>query len=65
MPINIEEFESAVEEGNEPTTAALIVAFLTVNRDRAFRRTEIVAEIGRDANTVGTALSQLKDRELV
>lgn len=65
MPIDIEEFESAVEREEEPTTAALIVEFLSVNRDSAFRRTEIAAEIDRNANTVGTALSRLKDRGLV
>ena len=65
MPIDIEEFESTIEEGSEPTTTALIVEFLAVNPDRAFRRTKIAAEIDRDANTVGTTLSRLKDREFV
>lgn len=45
MPIDIEEFESAVKREDEWTTTALIIEFLSVNGDRVFRQAEITAAI--------------------
>lgn len=64
MPIEIEEFEAGAN-GEERSTAEKIVEFLLENRDAAFTRGEIAAAINRKANTVGTNLSRLKERELV
>jgi len=64
MPVDIDTFES----GNLPAGPSVpekVVAFLYSNHDQAFRRSEITAEIDEPPNTVGTALSRLKDRGLV
>ncbi|PSP51890.1 hypothetical protein BRC60_01520, partial [Halobacteriales archaeon QH_1_68_42] len=42
-----------------------VVTFLHEHRDAAFTRSEVAAGIDEDPNTVGTALSRLKDRDLV
>lgn len=39
--------------------------YLYTNRDKAFTRAEIATSIDEDPNTVGTALSRLKQRKLV
>lgn len=64
MVIDIEEFEAASADGERSTTE-LIVEFLLDNREAAFTRSEIAESIDRDANTVGTNLSRLKDRGIV
>lgn len=64
MPVSIDEFEAG-ELPRGPSVPELVVAFLYRNREQAFTRSEIAAAIDGDPNTVGTALSRLKDRELV
>lgn len=64
MPVRIDEFESGDLPGG-PSVPERVVAHLYAHRDKAFTRSEIAAEISADANTVGTALSRLKQRDLV
>ena len=64
MPMKIDEFEEAGDEG-ELTTGEAIVAFLLENNENAWKRSEIAAAIDRDPNTVATNLSRLKNRNLV
>ena len=64
MPVRIEEFET----GNLPDSPSVpeqVLVYLYTNRDRAFTRSEIATGIEADPNTVGTALSRLKQRDLV
>lgn len=64
MPVSIDEFES----GDLPSTPSVpeqVVTYLFSHRDQAFTRSEIAAAIDEDPNTVGTALSRLKDRDIV
>ncbi len=42
-----------------------MLTYLYTNRDKAFTRSEIATGINEDPNTVGTALSRLKQRDLV
>ncbi|CQH54510.1 HTH domain protein [Halobacterium hubeiense] len=64
MPVSIEDFESD-DLPRGPSVPEQVVSFLLANDDQAFTRSEIATALGEDANTVGTALSRLKDRELV
>lgn len=64
MPVRIEEFESG-DLPSGPSVPERVVAHLYAHRDEAFTRAEIAAEIGASTNTVGTALSRLKQRDLV
>lgn len=64
MPVSIDDFESG-DLPDGPSVPAQVVAHLYANSDQAFTRSEIAAAIGEDTNTVGTALSRLKDRNLV
>lgn len=64
MPIRIEEFESG-EVPQGPSVPVQVVTFLYANRNQAFTRSEIATGIDADPNTVGTALSRLKERDLV
>lgn len=64
MPISIDAFESDAPPG-EPSVPEQLVAFLAANAERAYTRSELAAAIDADPNTVGTALSRLKDRSLV
>lgn len=64
MPVRIEEFESG-DLPDGPSVPERVVAHLYAHRDKAFTRSEIAAEIDADTNTVGTALSRLKQRDLV
>lgn len=64
MPVSIDDFES----GNLPRGPSVpeqVVTFLYAHREQAFTRSEIATAIDEDPNTVGTALSRLKARELV
>lgn len=64
MPVRIEEFET----GNLPSGPSVpeqVLVYLYTNRDKAFTRSEIATGIDEDPNTVGTALSRLKQRNLV
>ncbi|AGN02600.1 hypothetical protein L593_13305 [Salinarchaeum sp. Harcht-Bsk1] len=64
MPVRIEEFEAG-ELPQGPSVPVQVITFLYTNRDQAFTRSEIATGIDEDPNTVGTALSRLKQRELV
>jgi len=48
-----------------PSVPEQVLVYLYTNRDRAFSRSEITTGIEEDPNTVGTALSRLKQRNLV
>ncbi|NHN40647.1 hypothetical protein G9C85_03220 [Halorubellus sp. JP-L1] len=64
MPVRIEEFETG-KLPSGPSVPEQVIAYLYANRDQAFTRSEIATGIGEDPNTVGTALSRLKQRDLV
>ncbi|MEM4780755.1 MAG: MarR family transcriptional regulator [Halalkalicoccus sp.] len=64
MPISIDDF-SAGRLPDGPSVPEQVVSFLAANDDKAFTRSEIAAGIDADPNAVGTALSRLKERELV
>jgi Mn-dependent DtxR family transcriptional regulator len=64
MPVRIEDFE----EGNLPQGPSVpeqVITYLYTNRNKAFTRSEIATGIDEEPNTVGTALSRLKQRNLV
>ena len=42
-----------------------MLGFLAVHDDRAFKAREIASQVGLDEGAVSTALSRLKDRDLV
>lgn len=64
MPVSIDEFESGdLPQG--PSVPERVVTHLARHDDQAFTRSEIATALDADANTVGTALSRLKDRDLV
>ena len=64
MPVRIDEFESG-DLPSGPSVPEQVLAYLYANRDKAFTRAEIATGIDEDPNTVGTALSRLKQREFV
>lgn len=64
MPVRIEEFETG-DLPNSPSVPEQVVTYLYVRRDKAFTRSEIATGIDEDSNAVGTALSRLKQRDLV
>lgn len=64
MPVNIDDFEAG-DLPSGPSVPAQVVAYLAAHDDQAFTRSEIANAIDEPPNTVGTALSRLKDRELV
>lgn len=64
MPVRIEEFETG-ELPSGPSVPEQLLAYLYANRDKAFTRSEIATGIDEDPNAVGTALSRLKQRDLV
>ena len=64
MPVSIDEFESGdLPEG--PSVPEQVITYLYTHRDAAFTRSEIATAIDEDSNTVGTALTRLKERDLV
>jgi len=64
MPVRIEEFETgALPSG--PSVPEQVLLYLFTNRDKAFTRSEIATGIEEDPNAAGTALSRLKQRDLV
>ncbi|KTG27724.1 winged helix-turn-helix domain-containing protein [Haloferax profundi] len=64
MPVSIDDFESGdLPQG--PSVPEQVVVYLHTHRDQAFTRSEIASAIGESPNTVGTALSRLKQRQLV
>ena len=64
MPVRIEEFETG-KLSQSPSVPEQVLVYLYTNRDKAFTRSEIATGIKEDPNTVGTALSRLKQRHLV
>ena len=64
MPVSIDEFESG-DLPRGPSVPEQVVAYLYSYKDQAFTRSEIATAIEEEPNTVGTALSRLKDRALV
>lgn len=64
MPVRIEAFE-ADDLPDNPTVPEQVLTYLYSHQDHAFTRSEIATGIDEDPNTVGTALSRLKERELV
>lgn len=66
MSIDRETFENASEDELEGLSVPdLVLGFLAAHDDRAFKAREIASQIGADEGAVSTALSRLKDRELV
>lgn len=64
MPVRIEEFETG-ELPSGPSVPEQVLTYLYLNREQAFTRSEIATGVDEDPNTVGTALSRLKERALV
>ncbi|GAB7091613.1 helix-turn-helix domain-containing protein [Halorubrum luteum] len=64
MPVRIEEFETG-DLPSGPSVPKQVLIYLYTNQDKAFTRSEIATGIEEDPNTVGTALSRLKRRDLV
>lgn len=66
MSIDRDTFENASEEELQHASVAdTVLAFLAVNDDRAFKASEIASRTALDDGAVATALSRLKDRNLV
>jgi hypothetical protein len=66
MSIDRETFERSDEaELEELSTADRVLGFLAVNDDRAFKAREIARQIDLDEGGVSTALTRLKERNLV
>ena len=66
MSIDRETFErSSEEELEEVSSTDRVLGFLAVNDDRAYKATEIAAQLDLDEATVSTALTRLKKRDLV
>ncbi|GGC71768.1 hypothetical protein [Haloferax sulfurifontis] len=64
MPVSIDDFESG-DLPRGPSVPEQVVTYLYTHSDQAFTRSEIATAISEDPNTVGTALSRLKARNLV
>ncbi|QIB76168.1 hypothetical protein GL213_01850 [Halogeometricum borinquense] len=64
MPVSIDDFESG-DLPRGPSVPEQVVTYLYTHSDQAFTRSEIATAISEAPNTVGTALSRLKDRDLV
>jgi predicted transcriptional regulator len=66
MSIDRDTFENTSEdELEELSIPDQVLGFLAANEDRAFKAREIASQISVDEGTVSTALSRLKDRDLV
>ena len=64
MPVDIDDFESGnLPQG--PSVPEQVLTYLSNHRSQAFTRAEIAVAIDEDPNSVGTALSRLKNRNLV
>lgn len=64
MPVSIDEFESGdLPQG--PSVPEQVVTYLYTHRDQAFTRGELATALDESPNSVGTALSRLKQRNLV
>lgn len=66
MSIDRDTFENTSEEElADLSVPNQVFGFLAANEDRAFKAREIASQIGVDEGAVSTALSRLKDRDLV
>jgi len=66
MSIDRETFENTSEDELEDLSVPdQVLGFLAVHEDRAFKAREIASQIDVDEGAVSTALSRLKDRDLV
>jgi len=66
MSIDRDTFENASEdELADLSVPDQVLGFLTANDNYAFKAREIASQIGVDEGAVSTALSRLKDRDLV
>ncbi|QKY18739.1 helix-turn-helix domain-containing protein [Halorubrum sp. CBA1229] len=66
MSIDRDTFEQTSEdELEELSVPDQVLGFLAANDDRAFKAREIASQTGLDEGAVSTALSRLKDRDLV
>lgn len=65
MPISIDQFEDGHVPDEGQSVPLRIAIFLAQNDDKAYTRSEIAENIDADPNTVGTALSRLKQSKLV
>jgi hypothetical protein len=66
MSIDRDTFENASEdELEELSVPDQVLGFLTAHEDRAFKAREIASQTDLDEGVVSTALSRLKDRDLV
>ena len=66
MSIDRDTFENTSEDKLEELSVPdQVLGFLAANEDRAFKAREIASQIGVDEGAVSTALSRLKDRDLV
>ena len=66
MSIDRETFENTSEEELEELSVPdKVLGFLVAQNDRAFKAREIASQIEVDEGAVSTALSRLKDRDLV
>lgn len=64
--IDRETFENASEdELADLSVPDQVLGFLAAHNDRAFKAREIASQVGLEEGAVSTALSRLKDRDLV
>jgi len=66
MSIDRDAFENTSEdELAELSVSDQVLGFLAANDHRAFKAREIASQVGVDEGAVSTALSRLKDRDLI
>lgn len=66
MSIDRETFEGSTEEElRDLSVAEYVLGFLATNDDRAFKASELADRIDLDRGAVSTALTRLKERDLV
>ena len=66
MSIDRETFERSTDEELEGLSGTThVLGFLATNEDRAFKASEVTDRTGLDPGTVSTALTRLKERDLV
>lgn len=66
MSIDRDTFERSDEaELEDISTADHVLGFIAANEDRAFKAREIARQTDQDEGAVSTALTRLKDRDLV
>ena len=66
MSIDRDTFENTSEDELEDLSVPdQVLGFLATNKNRAFKPREIASQIGTNEGAVSTALSRLKDRDVV